>query len=191
MAALGIVFVRHEGKIRSSVTDRPLRHPAHLCNTLTNAGACGQSSGAIPRQCREQQDQERGWWSAVDGQSDPGTACGDGPGRCCALEGGGSGELDKKTNPSLSHISDALGCYRQEIPDHPAGWLSSGLDHRISVGYLRPTALRLRVVSGFMGDVRYKPTKRMSSGRHGAMMLLFSPKGNSVWGFNGLMPDFI
>ena len=41
--------------------------------------------------------------------------------------------------------------------------------------------LRLRVVSGFMGDVRYKPTKRMSSGRHGAMMLLFSPKGNSVW----------
>jgi hypothetical protein len=98
-----------------------------------------------------------------------------------ALLKGGSGELDKKTNPSLSHISDALGCYRQEIPDHPAGWLSSGLDHRISVGYLRPTALRLRVVSGFMGDVRYKPTKRMSSGRHGAMMLLFSPKGNSVW----------
>jgi hypothetical protein len=27
---------------------------------LQNAGACGESSGAISRQCREQQDQERG-----------------------------------------------------------------------------------------------------------------------------------
>ena len=36
MTASGIVFVRHEeGEIRSSVTGRPLRHPAHPCNTLT------------------------------------------------------------------------------------------------------------------------------------------------------------
>jgi hypothetical protein len=34
VATVGIVFVRHEGEIRSSVTGRPLRHPAHPCNTL-------------------------------------------------------------------------------------------------------------------------------------------------------------
>jgi hypothetical protein len=35
VAASGIVFMRHEGKIRSIKTDRLLRHPAHPCNTLT------------------------------------------------------------------------------------------------------------------------------------------------------------
>jgi hypothetical protein len=34
VAASGIVFVRHESKIRSIETDRLLRHPAHPCNTL-------------------------------------------------------------------------------------------------------------------------------------------------------------
>jgi len=33
----GVVFVRHEGEIRSIETDRLLRHPAHLCNTLAPA----------------------------------------------------------------------------------------------------------------------------------------------------------
>ena len=35
VAASGIVFVRHESRIRSIETDRLLRHPAHPCNTLT------------------------------------------------------------------------------------------------------------------------------------------------------------
>ena len=34
-AAVGIVFVRHDGGIRSIETGRPLRHPAYPCNTLT------------------------------------------------------------------------------------------------------------------------------------------------------------
>ena len=34
MATVSIVFMRHEGKIRSIETGRPLRHPAHPCNTL-------------------------------------------------------------------------------------------------------------------------------------------------------------
>jgi len=34
-----------------------------------------------------------------------------------ALLAGGSGELDKKSNPALSHISDALGYYvSKEFP---------------------------------------------------------------------------
>jgi hypothetical protein len=35
VATVGIVFVRHEGKIRSIETDRLLPHPAHPCNTLS------------------------------------------------------------------------------------------------------------------------------------------------------------
>jgi hypothetical protein len=34
VATVSIVFVRHEGDIRSIETDRLLRHPAHPCNTL-------------------------------------------------------------------------------------------------------------------------------------------------------------
>src|SRR6187455_1235652 len=34
VATVSIVFVRHEGEIRSIETDRLLRHPAHPCNTL-------------------------------------------------------------------------------------------------------------------------------------------------------------
>jgi hypothetical protein len=34
VAASGIVFMRHEGKIRSIETGRPLRQPAHPCNML-------------------------------------------------------------------------------------------------------------------------------------------------------------
>jgi hypothetical protein len=34
VATVGIVFVRHEGEIRSIETGPLLRHPAHPCNTL-------------------------------------------------------------------------------------------------------------------------------------------------------------
>src|SRR4051812_45953446 len=34
VATVGIVFVRHDGEIRSIETSRPLRHRAHPCNTL-------------------------------------------------------------------------------------------------------------------------------------------------------------
>jgi hypothetical protein len=34
VATVGMVFMRHEGEIRSIETDRLLRHPAHPCNTL-------------------------------------------------------------------------------------------------------------------------------------------------------------
>src|SRR3954468_11335385 len=37
VATVGIVFMRHEGEIRSIETDRLLRHPAHPCNTLSHA----------------------------------------------------------------------------------------------------------------------------------------------------------
>jgi hypothetical protein len=37
VATVGIVFMRHEGEIRSIETDRLLRHPAHPCNTLAEA----------------------------------------------------------------------------------------------------------------------------------------------------------
>ena len=36
MATVSIVFMRHEGEIRSIETDRLLRHPAHPCNTLAD-----------------------------------------------------------------------------------------------------------------------------------------------------------
>jgi hypothetical protein len=35
VAASSVGFMRHEGGIRSIETNRPLRHPAHPCNTLT------------------------------------------------------------------------------------------------------------------------------------------------------------
>ena len=56
----GIVFVRHEGRIRSIETDRLLRHPDHPCNTLTwlsefcdgtvrcACTACGLSAAGLP-----------------------------------------------------------------------------------------------------------------------------------------------
>jgi 4-hydroxy-tetrahydrodipicolinate synthase len=36
VATVGVVFVRHEGEIRSIETDRLLPHPAHPCNTLAD-----------------------------------------------------------------------------------------------------------------------------------------------------------
>lgn len=36
VVAGSIRFVRHDGEIRSTETDRPLRHPAHPCNTLSS-----------------------------------------------------------------------------------------------------------------------------------------------------------
>jgi hypothetical protein len=43
VATVGIVFVRHEGEIRSIETGHPLRHPAQPCNTLP------RMSGLRPR----------------------------------------------------------------------------------------------------------------------------------------------
>jgi hypothetical protein len=39
VATVGIVFVRHDGGIRSIETDRLLRHPAHPCNTLSSGAS--------------------------------------------------------------------------------------------------------------------------------------------------------
>src|SRR4051812_42623947 len=51
VATVSIDFVRHDSEIRSIETDRPLRHPAHPCNTLacSIAGPTEFSSLAIGR----------------------------------------------------------------------------------------------------------------------------------------------